>query len=117
MHQVPNTSAAQTDVSEFISDLDGGQFERMVAVALGEAGAAAVDHNKVSNVDMKLTIERIPGTHQVTIKHTLKYQRPTADGKRSEEATRKTVMHVGKNGVMSLMPKNQLNIPGMPAKA
>ena len=42
MHQVPNTSAAQTNVSEFITDLDGGQFDRMLSVALGEVAAGAV---------------------------------------------------------------------------
>ncbi len=117
MHQVPNTSAAQTNVSEFITDLDGDQFDRMLSIALGESAAATVDHDKVSEVHAKFVIERVAGSHQVTVKHTLKFQRPTADGKRSEEATRKTVMHVGKNGVMSLMPLNQLNIPGMTAKA
>ena len=117
MHQVPNTSAAQTDVSEFITDLDGGQFDRMLSVALGEVAAGVVDNDKVGKVAVKFNIKRIPGTSQVTVEHTLKFQRPTSDGKRGEEATRKTVMHVGKNGVMSLMPANQLNIPGVPAKA
>ena len=117
MHQVPNTSAAQTDVSEFITYLDGGQFDRMLSVALGEVAAGVVDYDKVGEVTVKLNLSRIPGTHQVTVANTLKFQRHTADGKRSEEATRKTVMHVGKNGVMSLMPANQMNIPGVPAKA
>lgn len=47
----------------------------------------------------------------------LKFTKPTMDGKASEEATRKTVMHVGKNGVMSLVPQSQMTIPGMTAKA
>ncbi|MDR0212527.1 MAG: hypothetical protein LBJ15_00810 [Comamonas sp.] len=117
MHQVPNTSAAQTDVSAFITDLDGGQFDRMLSIALGQVAAGAVDNNKVGEVDIKLKLKRIPGTHQVTVEHHLKFIKPTADGKSSEEATRKTVMHVGKNGVMSLTPPNQLSIPGIPAKA
>ena len=117
MHQVPNTSAAQTDVSEFITDLDGGRFDSMLSIALGESAAAAVDHNKVAEVNIKLHLKRIPGTHQVTVKSTLKYARPTAAGKRSEEAACDTVMHVGKNGVMSLIPQNQTVIPGMPVKA
>lgn len=117
MHPVPNTSAAQTDVSAFITDLDGGQFDRMLSVALGQVAAGVVDNDKVGEIAVKFHLERIPGTHQVTVKHTLKFTRPTSDGKAGEEATRKTVMHVGKNGVMSLMPLNQLNIPGVPAKA
>lgn len=117
MHAVPNTSAAQTDVSAFITDLDGGQFDRMLSVALGQVAAGVVDNNKVGEVAVKFTIERIPGTHQVNVKHSLKFSKPTADGKAGEEATRKTVMHVGKNGVMSLVPLNQMNLTGMPAKA
>ena len=115
MHQVPNTSAAQTDVSAFITDLDGGQFDRMLSVALGQVAAGVVDNDKMGEIAVKVHLERIPGTHQVTVKHTLKFTRPTSDGKAGEEATRKTVMHVGKNGVMSLMPLNQMSIPGMPA--
>lgn len=113
MHKVPNTSAAQTDVSAFITDLDGGQFDRMLSVALGQVAAGVVDNNKVGEVAVKFTIERIPGTHQVNVKHQLKFVKPTMDGKASEEATRKTVMHVGKNGVMSLIPETQTTIPGL----
>lgn len=116
MHAVPNTSAAQTDVSAFITDLDGGQFDRMLSVALGQVAAGVVDNNKVGEVSVKFTIERIPGTHQVNVKHALKFTKPTLDGKAGEEATRKTVMHVGKNGVMSLVPQSQLSIPGVPSK-
>lgn len=117
MHAVPETSAAQTDVSAFITDLDGGQFDRMLSVALGQVAAGVVDNDKVGEVAVKFHIERIPGTHQVTVKHTLKFTKPTMDGKASEEATRKTVMHVGKNGVMSLVPQSQMAIPGVTAKA
>lgn len=107
MHQVPQTSASQIDVSEFITDLDGGQFDRMLSAALGKVAAGVVDNDRQGDVDVKFKIARIPGTSQVTVSHTLKYTRPTADGKAAEEATRKTVMHVGKFGVMTLMPQNQ----------
>lgn len=40
------SQAAATDVSEFITDLDGGQFERMLSVALSQSAAAAVDKQK-----------------------------------------------------------------------
>lgn len=75
MHAVPNTSAAQTDVSAFITDLDGGQFDRMLSVALGQVAAGVVDNNKVGEVAVKFTIERIPGTHQVNVKHSLKFSK------------------------------------------
>ena len=43
MPEVKNTASAATDVAEFISDLDGGQFERMLSIALSQSAAATVD--------------------------------------------------------------------------
>lgn len=40
-------ASAATDVPEFITDLDGGMFERILSQALSETAAAAVDHGKV----------------------------------------------------------------------
>lgn len=39
-----NTQAA-TDVAEFVTDLDGGQFERMLATALSQVAAGTVDND------------------------------------------------------------------------
>ena len=50
----------------------------------------------------------MPGAAQVICSHALKFTRPTADGKASEEATRKTTLHVGKFGRLTLAPENQL---------
>jgi hypothetical protein len=95
------TSAA-TDVAEFITDLDGGVFDRKLSIALSSVAAAVVDNDKVGEVNIKLSLTRIPGTNQVRCEHTLKFQRPTMDGKASEEEKRSTVLHVGKFGALSL---------------
>lgn len=108
MSQVPSTSAATTDVGEFISDLDGGQFDRMLSAALSQVAASVIDNEKTGEVSVKFAFERIPGTHQVLCKHTCKFTRPTMDGKAGEEVTRKTALHVGKFGVLSLEPPNQM---------
>lgn len=113
-----SNTAAATDVGEFITDLDGGMFDRMLSVALSESAAAAIDHDKVSEVTVKLSFKKIPGTHQVQCQHQLKYSRPTPDGKRSEEATRTTPLHVGKYGRLSLAPESQMSFidrQGQPA--
>lgn len=114
-----NTPAsAATDVGEFITDLDGGMFDRMLSTALSTVAAAAVDHDKVGEVSIKFNFKKIPGTHQVQCEHTLKFSSPTADGKRGEEAKRSTPLHVGKFGALSLSPANQLaflNRDGQPA--
>lgn len=104
----PETTAAATDVGEFITDLDGGVFDRKLSIALSQVAASVVDNNKVGEVDVKLKLKRIPGTSQVHIEHTLKYSKPTLDGKAGEEETRTTAMHVGKFGKLTLAPENQM---------
>ena len=52
-----STSAA-TDITEFISDLDGGVFERALSVALSQAAAAVIDFGKKGKVEIKFDIER-----------------------------------------------------------
>ena len=95
-------ASAATDVAEFITDLDGGVFDRKLSIALSSVAAAVVDNDKVGEVNIKLSLTRIPGTNQVRCEHTLKFQRPTMDGKASEEEKRSTVLHVGKFGALSL---------------
>lgn len=112
-----STSAA-TDVGEFITDLDGGMFDRMLSTALSTVAAATIDHDKSGEVVVKFAFKKIPGTHQVHCEHTLKYTSPTEDGKRGEEAKRSTPMHVGKFGALSIAPANQLSFisrDGQPA--
>ena len=113
MSQAPtsaSTTASTTDVGEFITDLDGGQFDRMLSAALSQVAAGVIDNEKAGKVSVEFAFEKIPGTHQVLCKHTCKFSRPTMDGKAGEEVTRKTALHVGKFGVLSLAPPNQLAI-------
>lgn len=103
MHETTNRpTTAPTDVPEFVTDLDGGQFELLLSQALSESAAATVDHARVSEVTVKFKIEVITGTHQVRIQHDTKFKRPTSMGSKTEETSGATVMHVGKYGCLSL---------------
>lgn len=105
---LPNTSAATTDVGEFITDLDGGQFERMLSTALSQVAAGTVDNDGKGEVGLKLSFTRVPGgASQVICAHKPTFTRPTAAGKASEEVTRKTVLHVGRAGRLSIVPETQ----------
>lgn len=104
----PETTAAATDVEEFITDLDGGQFARKFSIAVSRCSAATVDKDKDSEVVIKLKFKKIPGTAQVHCHHGIKFVHPTEDGKSSEEETRTTALHVGKFGKLSLAPENQM---------
>lgn len=103
MHETTNRpTTAPTDVAEFVTDLDGGQFELLASMALSESAAATIDFGRVSEVTIKFKIEQIPGTHQVRIQHDTKFKRPTSMGTKTEETGGATVMHVGKYGALSL---------------
>lgn len=106
--QQHSSTSAATDVSEFITDLDGGQFDRMLSIALSQVAAGSVDNDGKGEVLVKFSFEKVPGSHQVICKHGLKFTRPTADGKASEEVTRKTALHVGKFGRLTLAPETQI---------
>ena len=112
------STTAATDVSEFITDLDGGQFDRMLSAALSQVAAGTVDNDGKGEVSIKLSFSKVPGSHQVTCAHKLTFTRPTADGKASEEVTRKTTLHVGQYGRLSLVPESQTKMftkDGQPA--
>ena len=120
MKEITNRPAsAATDVAEFITDLDGGVFERILSQALSEVAAASVDHGKVGEVSIKFKIERIAGTHQVRLQHDVKFTKPTSMGKAGEETSGATVLHVGKYGRLSLAQPSllendrQVNVPGL----
>lgn len=110
-----STTAAQgndsgTDVGAFLSDLDGGVFERKLSLALSQVAAASVDNDAVGEVTVKFSFKKITGTTQVFCAHQLKFSRPTMSGKAGEEETRTTPMHVGKFGRLSLAPESQLTM-------
>lgn len=110
MNQPANHSStsAATDVGEFITDLDGGQFERMFSIALSQVAAGTVDNDGKGEVILKIGFTKVPGASQVICNHSLKFSRPTASGRASEETTRKTALHVGKFGRLTLAPENQM---------
>ena len=107
MSNTNQSTAAATDVAEFLTDLDGGQFDRLLSVALSQVAAGTVDNDGKGEVTIKFAFTKVPGSHQVTCAHKLTFTRPTADGKAGEEITRKTTLHVGKYGKLSLVPETQ----------
>jgi len=109
MSNPEQSTSAATDVAAFLEDLDGGVFDRKLSIALSQVAAASIDNDKAGEVNIKFTFKKIPGTCQVQCEHTLKFSRPTADGKAGEEEKRTTPLHVGKYGRLSLAPENQMS--------
>lgn len=107
-----SSTSAATDVAEFITDLDGGQFERMLSIALSQVAAGTCDNDGKGEVNVKFTFSKVPGASQVICTHQLKFSRPTQGGRASEETSRKTALHVGKFGRLTLAPENQMAMFG-----
>ncbi len=109
MHEKPDTTAAATDVAEFVTDLDGGLFDRKLSIALSQVAAAVVDHDKAGAVSISFAFKRIEGTTQVRCEHTLTFTKPTKDGEAGEKEKRSTVLHVGRFGKLSLAQPSLLS--------
>lgn len=105
-------SKIATDVPTFIEELEAGMFESQLSAALSETAAAVVDREakKGAKVTITFDFEHITGTQQVRIAHTVKFQRPTRFGQRAETCKGASVMHVGKNGRLTV---TQPEVPGM----
>ena len=121
MHPSRPESAA-TDVTEFVTDLEGGLFEIILSKALSDTAAAAIDFRKKGEVTVKFKLEQIMGTHQVRVQHDLKFSKPTSMGQVTEETSGATVLHVGRFGKLSLAQPSllsdqskQTTIPGIDA--
>lgn len=100
----------ETNVTEFICDLDGGVFEQKLGHILSEVAGAVVDHGekgKSGQVQITLDIKRIGQSAQVEVKHKLAYNRPTMHGKSSEEEQLMTPMYVGVGGKLTFFPEGQ----------
>lgn len=97
-----------TDVPQFIADLDGGVFEQKLADVLSKVAAGVVDNKHTGSVTVKFALKRIGESHQVEVTHKLSYTKPTAKGDITENNTTSTPMHVGVGGRMTLFPETQV---------
>ena len=101
---------AATDVQQLLADLDAGNLERSLSVALSKVAAAVVDYCATGEVIVKFKIKAIPGSHQIGCEHTVDFKCPTEHGTASERMTRTTVLFVGQFGKLTLA---QPPLPGM----
>lgn len=96
-----------TNVSEFISDLYAGVFEKKLSHALSDVAAGVIDNHAKGSIVIKMDLSQVGASNTVKIKHELKYTKPTINGDVTEKDITETPMHVGEGGRMSLFPENQ----------
>jgi len=96
-----------TDVSQFIDDLDAGTYQQKIGKALSDVAAGVVDNHAAGKVQLTFTLKQIGNSNQVMVEHLLAYSAPTANGEFAEKNLTKTPMHINEGGELTLFPKNQ----------
>jgi hypothetical protein len=96
-----------TNVADMLSELDAGVFEQKLARALSDVAMGAVTTGKKGKVIITFDMAQIANSSQVNLSHSLKYIKPTGNGRVTEENTTATPMHVGAAGKLTLFPDTQ----------
>lgn len=103
-------SLNKTDITKILTELDGGVLEQKINRVLSDTALGVIENGKKGSVSITFNIEQIGKTTQVMVKHKLDYSCPTNRGKRGEEDTTTTPMHVGPNGTISVFPDHQQDL-------
>lgn len=96
-----------TNVTEFIEDLDVGDFKEKLGAALSEVAIGVMRNNKKGRVTIDIEMD-VLNVEQLNVKSKLKYVRPISRGVQTEEETTVTPMYIGRNGELSIMQKKSL---------
>lgn len=99
-----------TNVTEFIQDLDVGNFKEKFGAVLSEV-AIGVMRSETGAAKGKVTAEfeiTMLSSEKVNVKSKLKFVKPTSRGILSEEDTTETPMYISRNGELSIMQKKSL---------
>ncbi|CAN7393835.1 hypothetical protein LJR143_002220 [Pseudoxanthomonas sp. LjRoot143] len=107
-------SPIATNVAEMLADLNGGVFMEQLGTALSDVALGTVnfgDKGKTGEVTVKFKLARIGESNQVALTHSLAFKRPTSKGKRGEELSGDTPLHVNAGGRLTLMPDTQTKFP------
>lgn len=106
-----------TSFSDVVLELDAGTFEEKISRALSDCAKGVVDTGKAGKIVITMDLKRIAASHQVTVKHSVKFVRPTMNGKVTEENATETPLYVGVNGKLTVTPDTQEKLFEGPARA
>ncbi|UOA08354.1 hypothetical protein [Methylobacter sp. S3L5C] len=94
-------------LEETLGELDAGIFTAKVTSALKLVSLGVIENRKKGQVTIALDLEQIGDSSSVQVKSTLKYNKPTKNGKATEENTTSTPMYVDGNGYLTISPQTQ----------
>lgn len=102
-----------TDVTEFISSLDAGLVQEQMGKILSEMAHRVLEHGKNGKLVLTMTMAPLGSGHQVKIQHKLDATLPTKTGKKQEDTSQETPMHVNPSGDVTFFPEQQGRFFGM----
>ena len=94
-------------LDETIGEFDAGIFTSKVTSALKLVALGVIENGKKGQVTITLDLDQISDSSSVVVKHTLKYNKPTKNGKMLEENTTSTPMYVDREGYLTINPQTQ----------
>lgn len=96
-----------TNTTQFIEDLDGGQFDADLGKILTAVGIATCDFDGTGEVTIKMKMKRIGQSNQVNIHHKIAYSKPTSRGVQTESTQGQTAMYVSAQQGMTFFPSRE----------
>ena len=97
----------QEQLYDLFGELDAGVFIQKVTRGLAEVALGAVTTGKAGKVVLTFDVKQIGTSNQVNIHHTVKYVKPTPNGRVTEENKTETPVYVGVGGALSVLPDKQ----------
>lgn len=96
-----------TQFTEVLPVLDAGIFADKIGRALSEVALGVVTTGKKGKVTITLDLAQVANGHQVSVRHGIKYTKPTDNGNSSEENTTETPLYVGFGGRLTFEQPDQ----------
>ena len=90
-----------------IHELDAGVFEEKALEATKRVVLGILATGKKGQVSITLDLEQMGDSDHLAVKHTLKFNQPTRNGKTVEESTTITPMYADSRGNLSVFPCDQ----------
>ncbi len=94
-------------LEEMIGELGAGIFTKKFTEAIKLAAIGTIQNHRKGSVVVTLEFNQIGESDSVTVKHTLKYCRPTKNGDQVERDITSTPMYVNREGYLTISPQLQ----------
>lgn len=108
--EIEMSNERETNVEEFIGELNAGMLRDKIAIALSNAAMAQVNHgigSKVAKVSLEFTLRQMGDNDQVVVSAKMSTSTPTKRGKKTEEDITDTAFFVGKGGQLTINPPKE----------